>query len=75
MTEKERENPDLLDSSRISRISKGSNISANEIRELIKQYKLVKEFAVGSSSMTGMDGKMDQKTLQKLAKKFGRKMF
>ena len=77
MTEKERENPDLLDSSRISRISKGSNVSANEIRELIKQYKLVKEFAVGGlgSSMQGMDGKMDQKTLQKLAKKFGRKMF
>ncbi len=76
MTEKERENPDLLDSNRISRISKGSNVSANEIRELIKQYKLVKEFAVGGlgSSMAG-EGKMDQKTLQKLAKKFGRKMF
>lgn len=77
MTEAERENPDLLDSSRISRISKGSNVSTNEIRELIKQYKLVKEFAVGGlgNSMQGMDGKMDQKTLQKLAKKFGRKMF
>ena len=78
MTPQEKENPDLLDSSRISRISKGSTVSANEIRELIKQYKLVKEFAVGGigSSMQGLEpGKMDQKTLQKLAKKFGRKMF
>jgi signal recognition particle subunit SRP54 len=76
MTPKEKDNPDLLDSSRISRISKGSNVSANEIRELIKQYKLIKEFAVGSTSMAGMgmDGKMDQKTMQKLAKKFGRKI-
>lgn len=78
MTPKEKENPDLLDSSRIARISKGSNVSANEIRELIKQYKLIKEFAVGGigSSMSGLEqGKVDQKTLQKLAKKFGRKMF
>jgi len=75
MTPAERDNPDLLDSNRISRISKGSNVSANEIRELIKQYKLIKEFAVGASTgMPSMDGKMDQKTLQKLAKKFGRRM-
>jgi signal recognition particle subunit SRP54 len=76
MTKDERDNPDLLDSSRIARISKGSNVATNEIRELIKQYKLVKEFTSGS--MAGMqqgNEKIDQKTLQKLAKKFGRRMF
>ncbi len=75
MTKAEREDPDLMDSSRIARISKGSNVPTNEIRELIKQYKMIKEFTTGS--MAGIDpskGKMDQKTLQKLAKKFGRRM-
>jgi signal recognition particle subunit SRP54 len=79
MTQAEREDPELLDSSRIARISKGSNVPTNEIRELIKQFKMIKEFT--SSSMQGMNmdpskgmGGMDQKTLQKLAKKFGRRM-
>jgi signal recognition particle subunit SRP54 len=78
MTQLEREDPDKLDSNRIARISKGSNVSANEIRELVKQYKLVKSFMDPGQmqSMEGLgSGKMDQKTLQKLAKKFGRKMF
>jgi signal recognition particle subunit SRP54 len=75
MTQSEKEDPDLLDSSRIARISKGANVPTNEIRELIKQYKMIKEFTTGS--MAGIDpskGGMDQKTLQKLAKKFGRRM-
>ncbi|MCX6742386.1 MAG: signal recognition particle protein Srp19 [Candidatus Pacearchaeota archaeon] len=78
MTQLEREDPETLDSNRIARISKGSNVSANEIRELIKQYKLIKSF-MDPGQMKDMEsmgqGKMDQKTLQKLAKKFGRKMF
>lgn len=77
MTPLEREDPDLLDSARIARISKGSNVSANEIRELVKQYKMIKSFMDPGQmqNMQGLDGKMDPKTLQKLAKKFGRKMF
>jgi len=84
MTPNERENPELLNSNRISRISKGSNVPTNEIRELIKQYKVVKEFisssagagaGVGNIDMQNLaSGKMDRKTLQKLAKKFGRGM-
>jgi len=75
MTQKERENPDLLDSNRIARVSKGSKVSATDIRDLIKQYKLVKEFTSSTSQMAGLgQGQMDQKTLQKLAKKFGRGM-
>jgi signal recognition particle subunit SRP54 len=85
MTKKERENPDLLTSSRIQRISKGSNVPTNEIREMLKQYKLVKSFVgkakdfdleklqKGMASGRGMQGlPVDKKTLRKLAKKFGK---
>jgi signal recognition particle subunit SRP54 len=75
MTQAEREDPDLIDSNRIARISKGSKVSAADIRDLIKQYRLVKEFSSSASQMSGLGtGQVDQKTLQKLAKKFGRKM-
>ncbi|MCX8193795.1 MAG: signal recognition particle receptor subunit alpha [Candidatus Pacearchaeota archaeon] len=77
MTPYERENPEVLNSSRISRISRGSNVPTSEIREMIKQYKLMKELI--TSQATGMPnlalGQIDQKTLKKLAQKFGRKMF
>ena len=73
MTEEERENPEILTSNRIARISKGSNVSTSDIRELIKQYKLVKEFMGKGKSLE--PGHLDKKTLQKLAKKFGRKLF
>lgn len=77
MTPNERENPELLNSSRIQRISKGSNVPTNEIRELIKQYKMMKELisshVAGTGAMQGLaSGQIDKKTLQKLAKKFGR---
>ncbi len=79
MTPNERENPETLNSSRIARISKGSNVPTNEIRELIKQHKMMKELitssAAGAGGMQGLaSGQMDKKTLQKLAKKFGRGM-
>ncbi len=52
MTKAELEDPELLNSSRIDRISKGSGISAGIIRELIKQYreskKLLKMMKGGS---------------------------
>lgn len=48
MTKKELEDPETITAERIDRISKGSGISTNIIRELIKQYrqskKLVKMF-------------------------------
>ena len=87
MTKKERENPEILTSSRIARISKGSNVPTNEIREMLKQHKLIKGF-VGKSkdfdleklqkgmvSGRGMSGlPVDKKTLRKLAKKFKGKL-
>lgn len=91
MTREEKENPELLEKqpSRIQRISKGSGTNASDIRELIKQHKVMKQF-VGSgiskkmqdmdmskmdvNSMKGMLGGMKGKQLRKLAKKFKGKM-
>jgi signal recognition particle subunit SRP54 len=63
MTKEERENPDIINSSRLSRISKGSHVPVSEIKEMLKQYKLVKEFVKGG---------FDEKSLLKLRRRFGR---
>jgi len=39
MTKEELEDPEILDASRIERISKGSGVSEQLIRELLKQYR------------------------------------
>lgn len=69
MTEEEIENPEKLEkeTTRIKRIAMGSGTTTTEIRELLKQYKMLKE-------MMGMqdkfaDGNIDQKTMQKMARK------
>lgn len=87
MTKKEKENPEILTSSRIARISKGSNVPTNEIREMLKQHKLIKGFVgkakdfdleklqKGMASGRGMSElPVDKKTLRKLAKKFKGKL-
>jgi len=67
MTQDELENPDLIATPRIDRISKGSGVSAKDIRELIKQYrqskKMVKMFKGKGQKgmekmMKGMQGKL-----------------
>jgi len=65
MTKAERENPEIITSSRLARISKGSNVPISEIKELLKQHKLVKEFFVGAKS-----GGFDEKKIAKMAKRF-----
>jgi len=74
MTLEEQENPEILEkeTSRIQRISKGCGTTTSEIRAMLKQYKMLKEMIKSQSSLTS--GNMDQKTIMKLAKKFGRKM-
>ena len=74
MTEAEIENPESLEkqTTRIQRIAKGSGTTTTEIRELLKQYKLLKEMMGMQSEMA--DGKIDQKMMQKMAKKFKGKM-
>jgi len=74
MTEEEIENPEILEkeTKRISRIAKGSGTSTTDIRQLLKQYKMLKEFSSGG--MPEDFSQLNQKQLQKLAKKFGRKI-
>ena len=59
MTEEERENPDLINSSRKKRIARGSGTSVEEINRLLKQFDQIKQL-------------MKQFTGSK--KKFGRKL-
>ncbi|MCW4051382.1 MAG: signal recognition particle protein Srp54 [Candidatus Bathyarchaeota archaeon] len=43
MTQKEKENPKTLNSSRIRRVAKGSGTEEREVRELIKQYNTMRK--------------------------------
>jgi len=76
MTQEEKENPEILEkqTSRISRIAKGAGAHTSDVRSLLKQYKMLNEMM--KSGMTDMDISkgMNQKQLQKLAKKFGKKV-
>ncbi len=59
MTKEELENPEIINSSRIDRISKGSGVPAKDIREMIKQYKKSKKL------IKQLGGKGDMKKLMK----------
>jgi len=77
MTEEEIKNPEIIEkqTTRLGRIAKGSGTTTSEIRQLIKQYKLLKEFTKGGVSESEMtSGGFSQKQMMKLAKKFGKKM-
>jgi len=79
MTKEEIENPEIIEkqTTRLGRIAKGSGITTSDIRQLIKQYKLLKEILQGSKDLSNFDSSqgLSQKQIQKLAKKFGRKLF
>ena len=62
MTPKEREDPTIIDGSRVERIAKGSGRTVQEVRGLIKQYNQMKK----AMKMFGSPKKM-----QKLMKKLG----
>src|SRR3989344_4064512 len=66
MTKAELEIPEIIDSSRLQRISKGSRVSAGEIRELIKQYRQSKKLV---KMMKGGD---PEKLMRKLQGKMGK---
>ena len=68
MTKKELEDPDLIDASRAQRISKGSGVSIEEIRGLLKQYRQSKKVM---KMMKGMGSEQD---INKLMKKFKGKL-
>ncbi|MBI2673622.1 signal recognition particle protein [Candidatus Woesearchaeota archaeon] len=71
-TKEELEDPDIIDGNRISRIAKGSGISATEIRELLKQYKQSKKLMklVKDPGSAGDLNKLMKKFQGKLPKGF-----
>ncbi|MEK6819898.1 MAG: signal recognition particle receptor subunit alpha [Nanoarchaeota archaeon] len=77
MTPEEKENPKILEkqTARIARIAKGSGVNTSDIRSLLKQYKMLNEMVksgIGTDASEG--GMLNQKQMQKLARKFGKKM-
>jgi signal recognition particle subunit SRP54 len=69
MTKEEKNNADLIHSSRIIRIAKGSGTSQKDVRDLIKQYNQTKKLM---KKMGGVQG-MKRGGLKDLARKFGLK--
>lgn len=79
MTKEEKENPELLQkqTSRINRIAKGAGVTNSEIRALLKQYDLLNSMVkegIGTGTGAGEGAMFSQKQLQKMMKKFGKKM-
>ncbi len=58
MTERERENPDIINSSRKKRIAAGSGMRVEDVNKLLKQYesikKMMKQFADGALGKSPM---------------------
>jgi signal recognition particle subunit SRP54 len=67
MTKKERENPDLIHSSRIQRIARGSGTNQKDVRDLLKQYNQSKKMIKQIGGVKGMK----RGVMKDLAKKFG----
>jgi len=76
MTEDEINNPELLEkqTKRIARIAKGSGTTTTDIRQLLKQYKMLKELTASGTADIDPSQGLSQKQMMKLAKKFGKKM-
>ena len=78
MTQEERENPEIIEkqTSRFQRIANGSGLATSDIRALLAQYKIIKDFIKTGEKVDlskGIQG-LSQKQIQKFAKKFGKKM-
>jgi len=70
MTPTERESPEIIEkqNTRIQRIAKGAGTTATEVRALLKQFKIMKDFIKTQSKG------LTEKDMMKLAKKYGKKM-
>ena len=62
MTEEERENPDVIKSSRIKRIARGAGVENKNVKELLKYYNMTKRMMKGFSS----DRKMRKNLMRQL---------
>ena len=77
MTPKERKNPELFEDkktglSRLNRVAKGAGVNNIDLRSLLKQYKMLNEMMSSGKDIDLSQG-FNQKQMQKLAKKFGKK--
>ena len=64
MTKKERQNPDLLNSSRKFRIAAGSGTKIQDVNSLLKKFKEM-------SDMIQKVGKMDKNQIKSMLDSFG----
>lgn len=62
MTHKERENPELIQASRIRRIAKGAGVENKDVKEVLKYYNMTKRMMKGFSS----DRKMRRNLMRQL---------
>ncbi len=76
MTTEEVNNPEILEkqTQRIGRVAKGAGVNNSEVRALLKQYKVLSEMVKGGMGNIDASKGMSQKQMQKLIKKFGKKM-
>lgn len=58
MTKKERETPDIIDSSRKNRIAKGSGTSLQQVNNLLKQFEDMRKMIKTMNKMGGVKGRM-----------------
>jgi signal recognition particle subunit SRP54 len=61
MTKKERQNPEILNSSRKHRIANGAGSNIQEVNRLMKKYKMMQK-------MMGKFGKIDPKKMEEMMK-------
>jgi signal recognition particle subunit SRP54 len=67
LTKEERNDPDIIDASRIKRCAKGAGVAESEVRDLLKQYEQMKK-------VSKMFSGRGQKNLMNLMKRFGGKL-
>lgn len=73
MTKQEKKNPDLIDISRVKRISKGSGTDITEVRELLKHFKQTKKMMnmFKNPEDINMEGMDNPEEMMKMMKKMG----
>lgn len=62
MTNKERENPELIQASRIKRVARGAGVENKDVKEVLKYYNMTKRMMKGFSS----DRKMRRNLMRQL---------
>jgi signal recognition particle subunit SRP54 len=58
MTKQEKQDPQLINSSRVKRIAKGSGVTESDVRELLKSYEQMKKVMKMISGKRGMLGNL-----------------